>query len=95
MNNDVELARDYLNNSGRYHVDKGIISIVHDAYEKKVCVCLCTSSRVSSCSVLIVGVGQLFTSQDNGGAGSERVQLDKVGELLKKKLIFILCNCTD
>lgn len=32
----IELARDHLNHSGQYHVEKGIVSIVHDSYGKKV-----------------------------------------------------------
>lgn len=34
----TELARDCLNHSGKYVVERGIISIVHDDYGKKVCV---------------------------------------------------------
>ena len=38
-----ELARDSLNRSGKYSVEGGIISPVHDAYGKKVSTCTIVS----------------------------------------------------
>ena len=32
-----ELARDFLHRTGKYEVERGILSCVHDAYGKKVC----------------------------------------------------------
>lgn len=42
-----ELARDHLNHSGRYIVEKGVISIVHDAYGKKVSIVILYYNVVS------------------------------------------------
>ena len=72
----VELARDHLNHSGRYIVERGVISIVHDSYGKKVRVLLYPLSTPSHTRCTFVGAGTKQASQGYGRASPERLKLD-------------------
>lgn len=47
-----ELARDCLHHTGKYVVERGILSCVHDAYGKKVCALKCVPQFSSNCGML-------------------------------------------